>query len=285
MAIDNSQAQQGVDPSTEATQDQAGASDPSNVSGSNSGQGTDSNITNPASSGNLDNRDLRREDGKIKKQAEELKEISGRYERVVSYLAKEPEALKKAYMEINGFSEEQAAAAVKRYHPNYGAPAQQPGQPAQAGTTPAPQVSLEQILDPYQLAAINEGSQKQKDRVAKINAAVTEFKDRHPDLDPLTAQAIMGAAQMFEGNGLDPAAALKRAEIQILEPEKLREEGYIEGQAAGLSSVSASSLGSSGGNQRTSQPVISAQDEGVMQALGISKDDTARKTFMKHANS
>jgi len=216
-----------------------------------------------------DGRNLRREEGKIKKLTEELSQARKdatyklAHEKVVKFIQKDPEQYKRAWMELEGLSEGAADAKVREVYPEWN-----------GGKTKAT-TSTESVLPPEYKEALDSIVQTRRQHDDEIQSVVTEFLGKYPDLAIEDRQAIGAAAQRLEKKGLSPREALEQAKIQILEPEKFKQEGLIEGKARGLSAIGATT-GTSGGRQPISTSSgVSEESQQWASKFGLSKEEQA----------
>lgn len=281
---------QGGEP-TQSNQPQsapAQPSEPTAQSQPNAGSSDPSNINNDEGHSE-DERAKAREAGK-------LQQIQNQFNRVAEWVAQDPDRLYDAYKTTSGMSEQEALEAVRQVHPNYqGSQSnqnqqlqQQPeynqqvptGGPQQAPNfNQMPQGAPQ--LSEHERAALAKMAAEEEKKSQERNAAISEFKDKYSNIDYTDKQAIVAMAIRFENKGSSPKEALDMAKTYVLEPEKLREEGEIEGMGRAYSQMSSARLGSGSGSDGSSGGAsLSRTDNEVMRRLGLDKDDSKKEAFL-----
>lgn len=265
-------------PSNEATPSESLTNTPSSPNGSTvSGQENGSVSSNSDTDNNLPDRTRQ----KYSHLESENTDLKSRFSRVASFIQQDPELLKKALVETSGMSEQEAVEHVRRVHPNYGASSNQSYNQQPAQNFNQNQYDSNNLpLSPAQQAALNKMAMQEERLDQERRQAITTFRDKYPDLDYFHKQAIVSTAIMYENQGASPSEALERARTQILEPDKLRELGKIEGMSKAYSSMGASASGIGGGISRNTKPSVTEFDEEVMRKLGIDKNPKLREKFM-----
>lgn len=270
----------GSDTQTPANADTSGDQGSSTpAAGSGHVQDAETSKPTPAEeSGHVDEKEeqrQKREEGTINKLRKEKEDQETRLSNLSSWIRSNPTRYRNALVDTAGMTEDQANAEVQKFHPNW-----QPKQKKQA----APQGQQDQQpsqpqFDPDTQAALNEVTQRHKEKEQKITQAVSKFLEEHPNMDKLTTQSVgMEAMRLVEMEGLEPQEALRIANIKITKPEEYKKEGEIEGMSKALSGVSASGSGT-GGSQQPSTTEPSSLDKQVMDRLGISGNKDAVEIY------
>lgn len=252
----------------------------STVSGNNVGN------TPPATSGNGDDLPERTRQKYAHIESENA-ELKSRFNSVAGFISKSPKRYLAALKETGGMSDEEALAEVRRIHPNF-QPGQQVTQQPQVNDQAQGQVpptggpaNIQTFLTPAQQAALDKAAAQEETLNNERVKAIREFREKYPDLDNYQKQAIVSTTIMYENKGLSPAEALENARIQILEPEKFKQQGVVEGMGRAYSSMGQSSLGSGGGTNRGGGPQVTDVDEEVMKKLGFDRNPKLRERYLQ----
>lgn len=265
--------------SPEATPQDSPSGAPSNFSGSTA-SGSESENLAPVTSGNAGELPERTREKYAHLESENT-DLKSRFGRVAGFIQQDPELYLKALKETSGLSHEEAVQEVMKVHPSYGgnAPVQQDYQPQGQAAPIVP------ALNPMQQVALSKLEQQEQELADQRLSAAAEFKKKYPNLGRDQTTAVIATTLMYENQGLPPAQALEKARVQILEPEKFRKLGEIEGMSKAYSSMGSSSIGSGGGAPIKSSSQLTELDEEVMRKLGLDRDPKLKESYMSLRDS
>lgn len=102
----------------------------------------------------------------------------------------------------------------------------------------------------------------------KFEADKTDITEGSPERVRVRRQSIASLAQLFMTDGLSREDAFNRAYIQVLHPEKIREDGQIEGMVKAKATPSIG--GGVGGTAKSSGVYLSEKERKVARAFGMS---------------
>ena len=130
--------------------------------------------------------------------------------------------------------------------------------------------------------AVQWAMQKQFEEKQSRNKFFEEFQSDKPDLSEGTQEeigakmnAISATARLNINMGLDEKEAYNQAYLQILHPEKIKENAELSGMAK-AQSATASVSGASGGKAKTkASPDLTAEEKAIASSLGLSEEDYA----------